>query len=242
MGCASSKAKYEIAADNTPAETLSVDTSAAHDIESTYKASGAMSMKEIKSRLEICPTTTLEVTAELTLTYAGLSQRGYYPRTPSKANQDAFVICPTDFGGGRALFGVFDGHGKDGDYVSGFLRDNLPRELKKQLNLSPPNLEEAMENAMVQTDERCHCDQDILSGSTAIAAFFDGANVHVANIGDSRAILVAANEQGKLKPIPLSYDQTPYRSYPTQNNLHSVTTLSAIYATPLTHTCINNFH
>ena len=203
--------KYEIAVAPDGAAGPIVDTSAAHSVEEAYESAGAMSLREIKSRLDICSTTTVTVTAELTLTYAGLSQRGYYPRTPTKANQDAFVVNTKDFGNNRALFGVFDGHGKDGDYVSGFIRDNLPAQIRKQLQSSPPSIEDAMEYAFEQTDEMCHCDQDILSGSTAITVFFNGSKVHVANVGDSRAILVTSDEKSKLKPVPLSYDQTPYR-------------------------------
>lgn len=51
---------------------------------------------------------------------------------------------------------------------------------------------------------------DRLSGTTAITVLFDDQSVYVANAGDSRAIIARA-EDGKVKAIPLSVDQTPYR-------------------------------
>lgn len=33
----------------------------------------------------------------------------------------------------------------------------------------------------------------------------------ICNVGDSRAIIVTEQEGGKLKALPLSSDQTPYR-------------------------------
>lgn len=33
----------------------------------------------------------------------------------------------------------------------------------------------------------------------------------ISNVGDSRAIVVSEDETGKLKALPLSSDQTPYR-------------------------------
>ena len=51
---------------------------------------------------------------------------------------------------------------------------------------------------------------DSLSGTTAVAVYVDGRDMWVANVGDSRAVLVQEHE-GKLMARPLSSDQTPYR-------------------------------
>ena len=55
----------------------------------------------------------------ITLRYAYLSQRGYYPEDLYKANQDAFKVIPA-FNGDTSTFfmGVFDGHGSDGDAIA----------------------------------------------------------------------------------------------------------------------------
>lgn len=51
---------------------------------------------------------------------------------------------------------------------------------------------------------------DSLSGTTAVAVYLEGRDMWVANVGDSRAIVVQEHE-GKLVARPLSSDQTPYR-------------------------------
>lgn len=51
---------------------------------------------------------------------------------------------------------------------------------------------------------------DSLSGTTAVALYLEGRDMWVANVGDSRAIVVQEHE-GSLVARPLSSDQTPYR-------------------------------
>lgn len=51
---------------------------------------------------------------------------------------------------------------------------------------------------------------DSLSGTTAVALYLEGRDMWVANVGDSRAIVVQEHE-GMLVARPLSSDQTPYR-------------------------------
>eukprot|EP00966_Prymnesium_polylepis_P111560 2580688-Prymnesium_polylepis.1 len=78
----------------------------------------------------------------LTLRYAYLSQRGYYPEDLYKANQDAFKVVP-NFGDdpNQILFGVFDGHGVDGDSCSYFVRDNIEETLKMLIAKYPNDFE-----------------------------------------------------------------------------------------------------
>jgi hypothetical protein len=61
-----------------------------------------------------------------TIRYAYVSQRGYYPDSPDKANQDSFCVH-TSFNGDpeQHLFGVFDGHGDCGTQSSQFARDKV---------------------------------------------------------------------------------------------------------------------
>jgi hypothetical protein len=44
------------------------------------------------------------------LRYASLSQRGYYPDSPMKDNQDSHLVVPNFGTKGDIFFGVFDGH------------------------------------------------------------------------------------------------------------------------------------
>jgi serine/threonine protein phosphatase PrpC len=61
-----------------------------------------------------------------TIRYAYVSQRGYYPDSPDKPNQDSFCVH-TSFNGDaeQHLFGVFDGHGDCGTQSSQFARDKV---------------------------------------------------------------------------------------------------------------------
>lgn len=153
-----------------------------------------------------------------TLRYATLSQRGYYPEDLYKANQDAHVVH-LDFDGvsGDALFGVFDGHGRDGDLCSRFVRDNLNETLTAALKTSK-SVGAALTSSFVQLNRQLNAITKFdtyFSGTTAVTALIQtGANgqplLHIANVGDSRAILGERRGQ-RIVPFPLSVDQTPHR-------------------------------
>ena len=73
---------------------------------------GELSEADIRSRLDITNPTDMElIPGVVTVKYSGLSQRGFYPDDPHKANQDAYLIEPAAFGPGKILAGVFDGQG-----------------------------------------------------------------------------------------------------------------------------------
>lgn len=60
------------------------------------------------------------------LHYCYVSQRGYYPNSLGKANQDSYLICESLFGNDSChLFGIFDGHGEFGDHCSHFAADQV---------------------------------------------------------------------------------------------------------------------
>lgn len=59
---------------------------------------------------------------------------------------------------------------------------------------------------------------DSMSGTTSISVLFSGNDVHIANVGDSRAIIAqenlkttTLNQEANLVAKPLSIDQTPFR-------------------------------
>lgn len=149
----------------------------------------------------------------ITLRYAYLSQRGYYPEDLYKANQDAFKVIPKFNGFKDQIFlGVFDGHGVDGDACSYFVRDNIEAELKRQVQKYPEDFEKAYKESFIGVNVRMH-EQDFddsMSGTTAIVAFFHGTEFTVANIGDSRAV-VGEKKGKRVIAYSLSIDQTPYR-------------------------------
>mmetsp|Transcript_37128 Transcript_37128/g.90011 ORF Transcript_37128/g.90011 Transcript_37128/m.90011 type:complete len:759 (-) Transcript_37128:295-2571(-) len=72
----------------------------------------------------------------LRLRYAYFSQKGYYPDDPHKPNQDSYKVIEK-FGAAEAndaFFGVFDGHGRDGDLCAQFTRDNIAPCLARNIS------------------------------------------------------------------------------------------------------------
>ena len=56
--------------------------------------------------------------------FAGVTKKGFAPYNPKKRNQDAILMDihePT----GSSIFGVFDGHGEEGDVVSNYYAGRL---------------------------------------------------------------------------------------------------------------------
>lgn len=175
----------------------------------------------------------------ITLTYAYLSQRGFYPDDPFKANQDAYCVKQNlNRGKNDIFFGVFDGHGKDGDGCAIYAKTNLPVHVTNllqrtkpkppQTELSRDQVQTALLRAHVETNKGLHKNpnvDDTLSGTTAISIYFHEHRnrVTVANVGDSRAVIgtesgITPKNHGPrresargLKAFPLSRDQTPYR-------------------------------
>lgn len=102
-----------------------------------YKVQTAPAAKdgggEVARVVATAPAEPLHVPAAgCTLRYATLSQRGYYPDTPNKANQDAVVVVERL--GGRAdthLWGVFDGHGEFGAECAQFVQSKVRRRRRR---------------------------------------------------------------------------------------------------------------
>ena len=163
----------------------------------------------------------MEPTIGITLRYAALSQRGYYPEDLFKANQDAFAVL-TNFDSriGDVLFSVFDGHGKDGDACSRYVRDGLDKELRHQLTkqgeakaMAPEGIGDALTKAFLRLNRELLSQGGFdaeFSGTTAVTALFRGGQLHVGNVGDSR-IVIGERRGEHVIAVPLSHDQTPFR-------------------------------
>ena len=85
-------------------------------------------------------------------------------------------------------------------------------EFCKQLR-SGATKEQAMSRAHTSTNTALaqSAIDDQQSGTTAVTAYFDGLDLLVSNVGDSRVMLGSVDAQGKLIHKALSTDQTPYR-------------------------------
>ncbi|KAL2969704.1 hypothetical protein AAZX31_15G096300 [Glycine max] len=147
-----------------------------------------------------------------TLEYSVLTQRGYYPDSPDKENQDSFGIR-TQFQGNPSVhfFGVYDGHGEFGGQCSNFVKDRLVENLSSDIALLEDPVK-AYTSAFLTTNDDLHKNEidDSLSGTTAITVLVIGNTLYVANVGDSRAVL-AVKDGNRVVAEDLSSDQTPFR-------------------------------
>lgn len=155
--------------------------------------------------------------------YGFRTRRGYNPNDLHKKNQDSY-FCKLSFLGRERfnLFGVCDGHGKNGEKVSQFVSEKFPIFLeiafKDQENRSMVTddalfeevIEELMFRGLKQTvkaleESEIECK---FSGCTFNAIFLINDKICVCNVGDSRAIM--AYEDNIEDVIVLSRDHTPY--------------------------------
>jgi len=86
----------------------------------------------IEGRIEACSEFSSCRVGGAIVRYAYLSQRGYYPDDLSKANQDALSVAH-GIGGNEhdALFGVYDGHGREGNLCAQYVKTELPKTFNR---------------------------------------------------------------------------------------------------------------
>lgn len=139
--------------------------------------------------------------------------------TPGWRNQDSATRnCLQGGGDGAAhlLCSVCDGHGKHGDEASQVAADRLPRHLMMQGNLLEKP-KEAFKAAVNATDADLYSRMGAkveYSGTTCVAVLVDQVQrtLHVANVGDSRAVLgrrIPDAKTPRFEAIPLTEDQKP---------------------------------
>ena len=136
------------------------------------------------------------------------------PDEPLKINQDnLFKIKFGDIN--YSFYGVCDGHGPNGHYVSEYVKSNLPfivyKLLKTQLtknntlnSLIDPNINFFIKNLFSESfnimqsklDLNSEIDQE-LSGTTCVSILFCNNKIISSNVGDSRAILGNFNNKNK---------------------------------------------
>jgi len=130
----------------------------------------------------------------------------------AKINQDrAIAIWPFLNDKRCALLGVFDGHGKQGDGVSQFVKDNLPGLIEEHEQVhSKPAV--ALKESYVACDEELAAStvEASVSGSTAVTVLVKDRTYWVANAGDSRAVIGRwTSGQKGMTAHDVSFDQKP---------------------------------
>jgi serine/threonine protein phosphatase PrpC len=191
-----------------------------------------------RTRREIMPIATADL-AHHRVVAAAVCQEGCYPgKTRAHVNQDTFVLNVAFEGdANQCLLGVFDGHSVHGEDAAQIAAATLPRTLKElraddafenhlgdHMRASPLDGDDAAPSAFATAFERTNdvivreLGEDAkLSGTTAVVAHLIGDMLHVANVGDSRAIFGIAtptNENDaspRWKVLPVTHDQTCFR-------------------------------
>lgn len=160
-------------------------------------------------------------TGEHIVDYAAVSVPGTYYQfsfnpmkrnTRYKTNQDSFFAVHTfNDDKTKLAFGVMDGHGPNGHYVSRWVAERIPALMKEKADVLSKFPKRTLTEIFVQTDQELeNIGVDLtLSGTTVTVAYIEGSNIYVANAGDSRCVLARMIAPEKMEAIDLSDDHKP---------------------------------
>ena len=132
---------------------------------------------------------------------------------PAKINQDRPLACvPLRGHAGVHVYGVMDGHGQHGHHVSEFIMSTLPAFLSAEQRLKD-DTQAAMRSAVSHVCSELSSAKINLafSGSTLVFAVHCNDTLYVANIGDSRCVVVQEPDVAGFPPftLPLTTDHKP---------------------------------
>lgn len=147
----------------------------------------------------------------ISLRYACISERGYNPDDLFEANQDAYAAVKAGADKEDMLLSVFDGHGEEGTACAQYLKREFGSTFDRMMKKFPDDPTVVCKESMLALNMQLRsCDEAdaAYSGATAIVAWFRGSEMHVANVGDCRAVL---GERRGTRTIAyaLSVDHTP---------------------------------
>jgi len=123
--------------------------------------------------------------------YAGFSMPGYYPQNTTRSNQDSLLMME-DPRTKSIVFVCMDGHGTNGHKVSQFVRKHLEDKLCSH-PLFSTDIANAIRQVLLDIEHQLsHLKEKFAesSGTTLSMAVIRGDHVTVANIGDSRTVLM----------------------------------------------------
>lgn len=134
---------------------------------------------------------------------------------PRPTMEDDHVVAKY---GDVMMYGVFDGHG--GSEISKRVADNLPNYLLPSLS-TKGRVEEIIMKNFVKFDKELYSSYKGSDGSTAIVALTKGNTIYLANLGDSRGMVICY-ETGKIEIVtkdhkpdnPLEKERARKTDYP----------------------------
>ena len=138
-------------------------------------------------------------------------KKGLKPVSP---NQDSFLVLRVE--GQMSIYGVFDGHGRQGHDVSNFVKEVLPKLIVQEPSFSRGDLDSALLSAFEKTQELLEQQTSSLvidasaSGTTCTIAIHKGNQLWIASVGDSRCVLVVPCESsGAVEAVDVTRDHKP---------------------------------
>ena len=161
--------------------------------------------------------------------YGAVSRPGKDGTGAQKINQDEFVYLTNinnikDFN----IFGVLDGHGPHGHFISAFASEFIPSQIIENQEIKslsdPEKIYEKLKdnNCQIITKAFIECDEQMKkenfnayeSGTTCILVIHIGSHIICANVGDSRAIVAYDDQKNdselkNLEVAQLSIDYKP---------------------------------
>ena len=157
--------------------------------------------------------------------HATLTLIGYKGgRMDDQVNQDrAFLISPYMGQSNRRIVGVFDGHGRGGEYVSDFTVTNLPEHLAAKLSGGGDNdenkitdeeekVKKVLFDAFVEMDRSARATPDhVTGGCTATVVLQLNDKAYIANAGDSRSLIATYSKSTKeTKVVYVTREDKPH--------------------------------
>lgn len=131
----------------------------------------------------------------------------------TKENQDSSFVIERAHGGVDFLCGVIDGHGSAGRHVSEFVRQNLASQILDYRKAgSQQGTRAAMVHGFMGTASKLRRTKAIdsqESGAAVAVCMRKGQDLYVANVGDTRAVLVHEEGTGRAHSQPLTRDHKP---------------------------------
>jgi len=171
---------------------------------------------DLDSRTVLAGEVDLGEGSDLIVRYAYICQKGYHPSKLNWICQDDCQVIEGYRGKDeQVLIGVYDGHGivGEGDLAAKKAKSYLPIRLGEAMDSTGGKVKASFEKAFQTTSDQMVKELLNESGSTAVAALFQGKNLHISNCGDTRAILGQQAEGAhRLVPVELSSDHKAFRA------------------------------